>query len=113
MRKKIVASVLLNIFLTGSVLASANYSYQGSQNYSSYSNQYQQQPLQYPVNNTLQGNVVMVPAGSTIKAMLTAPLSSEYSTDYPVLNPRLPYCHRYLLVRLYMDLFSRLVYMGR
>ena len=80
MRKKIVASVLLNIFLTGSVLASANYSYQGTQNYSSYSNQYQQQPLQYPVNNTLQGNVVMVPAGSTIKAMLTAPLSSEYTT---------------------------------
>ena len=80
MRKKVLALLLLNIFLTSSVLASANYSYQGTQNYSPYSSQYQQQPLQYPVNNTLKGNVVMVPAGSTIKAMLTAPLSSEYST---------------------------------
>ena len=80
MNKKLTAIVLaLNICSMNLAIASTNFSYQpmpvnNTQNY-----QYVQQPLQ-PSNNTLQGNVVMVPAGATVKAMLTAPLSSEYTT---------------------------------
>lgn len=48
----------------------SNYSYQQAPNYYP----------QYPQNNTLKGNVVMVPAGTEMKAILTTPLSSEYTT---------------------------------
>ena len=82
MNKHIFVSLLLFSFSAMNMAcASTNYSYQPAQVQSNYNNQYYQQPLQYPHNNTLQGNVVMVPAGATLKAMLTAPLSSEYTTS--------------------------------
>lgn len=48
-------------------------------------NQYYHQPLQ-PKSNVLQGNVVMVPAGATTKAMVTTPLSSQYLTTGQSVN---------------------------
>ena len=79
MNKKIL-TIVCGLFITGSAFAATNYSYQPTQSQGSSYGQYFQQPLQYPNNNTLQGNVVMVPAGATVKAMLTVPLSSEYAT---------------------------------
>ncbi len=80
MKKQIFAIILvLNACSMNFVVANTNYNYQPVQVQQSYNTQYYQQPLQYPQNNTLQGSVVMVPAGATVKAMLTAPLSSQYS----------------------------------
>lgn len=79
MNKQILATILvLNVFTTNLVLAGTNYNYQAVPVQTQ--NQYYQQPLQYPQNNMLQGSVVMVPAGETVKAMLTAPLSSLYTS---------------------------------
>lgn len=81
MKKQILATfIILNIASANMVFANINYNYQPTQIQQGQNNQYYQQPLQYPQNNTLQGNVVMVPAGATVKAMLTAPLSSEYTS---------------------------------
>lgn len=81
MKKYILSSViLLNVLSMNFALAATNFSYQPMQTQSVGDSQYYQQPMQYPQNNTLQGGVVMVPAGATVKAMLTAPLSSEYTT---------------------------------
>ena len=77
--KILVTSLIINLFVVDFVCASTNFSYQPTEQ--TVTNQYYQQPLQYPQNNTLHGNVVMVPAGTTIKAMLTTPLSSEYTTN--------------------------------
>lgn len=76
----LIVALVVNMFMGNIALANTNYNYNPAQAQQSYNTPYYQQPLQYPSNNTLQGNVVMVPAGSTVKAMLTAPLSSEYST---------------------------------
>ena len=59
--------------------ASSNFSYEPTQVQPVYNAQYNQQSMQYS-NGALKGSVVMVPAGSTINAMLTTPLSSEYTT---------------------------------
>ena len=81
MKRRTTALALFISFVSmGYVCASTNYSYQPTQVQPVSNAQYYQQPLQYPKNNTLQGSVVMVPAGATVKAMLTAPLSSEYTT---------------------------------
>ena len=83
MNKKITASMLL-IAMTSMnfVCAATNYSYQQTQ--PAYNTQYNQQPLQYngynARTNTLRGNVIMVPAGTSMRVSLTAPLSSEYTT---------------------------------
>lgn len=61
-------------------LADNNFSYQPTQAQPISNNKYVQQPLQYAKNNTLQGNVTMVPAGTTVNARLIAPLSSAYNT---------------------------------
>lgn len=80
MKNQILSAVLIiNMLSFGAVCASSNFDYSTPQVPSAYNN-YHQQPLQYPHNNTLQGNVVMVPAGTSIKATLTAPLSSQYTT---------------------------------
>lgn len=80
MKKNFLAAILIvNIVSANVAMATTNFSYQSVQQ-QPVSNQYVQQPLQYPQNNTLRGNVVMVPAGATVKATLTAPLSSEYTT---------------------------------
>lgn len=81
MRKKTLALLLAINFVSANIaLASTNYSFEAQQTQPAQNVNYQQRPLQYVNNNPLQGNVVMVPAGSTVKAMLTAPLSSEYTS---------------------------------
>lgn len=78
MYKNILSSILVVslISLNATAFAGANFSYQQPQQ------QYQPNyanggySAQYPQNNTLKGNVIMVPAGVTMKATLTAPLSS-------------------------------------
>ncbi|MBO5738555.1 hypothetical protein J6R97_04365 [bacterium] len=74
----LISALLLNSFIINPIIASVNYNYTPTENFVN-NNVYYQQPLQYPQNNTLQGNVVMVPAGTSINAMLTAPLSSQYN----------------------------------
>lgn len=81
MKKNIFATLLIVNFCTLNIaFAGANYNFEQTQVQPVYNAQYQQQPMQYARNNVLLGNVVMVPAGSTIKATLTAPLSSQYVT---------------------------------
>lgn len=82
MKRRQVFAVVFCLALTSTnfVMATTNYSYQPTLVQPVQNSNYVQQPLQYAQNNVLQGNVVMVPAGSTVKAMLTAPLSSEYTT---------------------------------
>jgi hypothetical protein len=80
MKKQTLALLLaINFISTNIALASTNYSFQAPQIQSVQNVNYQHQPLQYS-RTPLQGNVVMVPAGATVKAMLTAPLSSQYTT---------------------------------
>lgn len=82
MKKQFLALLLIsNIVVGNAVFANTNYNYQPIQVQQTYNNEYYQQPLQYAQNNTLQGNVIMVPAGSMIKAALTAPLSSQYTCE--------------------------------
>ena len=88
MKKNIIVSILIFSFCSANfVLAGTNFDYQPvqTQQYNNY-NQYYQQPLQYQQNKPLQGNIVMVPAGATVKAMLTAPLSSEYTSAGQTVN---------------------------
>lgn len=81
MRRYHIAGILGACLLTvNAVFAAPNYSYQQTQIQPVYNSGYTQQPLQYPKNNTLQGSVVMVPAGANINAVLSTPISSEYST---------------------------------
>lgn len=79
-KKALTVLLLMAVSISDVVFAATNYSYQPSQ--ATMNNSYVQQPLQsvYPQNNTLKGNVVMVPSGVSMKAALTAPLSSEYTT---------------------------------
>lgn len=89
MNKKFVAvMLLLCVSSTNVALSATNFTYQPSQ--STMNNSYVQQPLQYsgvyPQNNTLKGNVVMVPAGTAVKAALTTPISSEYTTTGQAVN---------------------------
>lgn len=80
MKKQILSIILcLNIMSFNIAIAGTNYNYQPVMQQQT-NNQYYQQPLQYTQNNPLKGNIVMVPAGSTVKAMLTTPLSSEYTS---------------------------------
>lgn len=72
-----VVSLLLVSF-TSTVFAGSNFSYQQEQPV--YNNNPTSMPAQYPQGNVLQGNVVMVPAGTPIKASVTAPISSENLT---------------------------------
>ena len=83
MNKRYLAATLLTAFLSlNTVSAASNFSYQQTPAYSSsQNNSMQYQYNGYNANtNTLSGNVIMVPAGTSIKAALTAPLSSEYTT---------------------------------
>ena len=86
MNKNLIALILvLNICTANIVSAASNFSYQSTQPQSN-NGYYNQQPLQYPKNNTLQGNVVMVPAGEAVNVMLTSPLSSAYTTVGQTVN---------------------------
>lgn len=77
MNKYLLTILSLSVLTIGVSSANTNYSFQSpvTQPVSTYI----QQPMQYPVNNTLHGNIVMVPAGVSVKAMLTAPISSAYT----------------------------------
>lgn len=82
MKKNIIAmTLLLNICSVNLSFAATNYSYRPAEYQPQQFGSYYQQPLTYPgQNNTLRGNIVMVPAGITMSAVLTTPISSEYST---------------------------------
>lgn len=75
-----LCAILLAVSLASSnyVIAASNYSFQQTQPV--YNSQYVMQPMQYSSSKPLQGNVVMVPAGTSMPAMLTTPLSSATST---------------------------------
>lgn len=76
-----LCGLLFALSFTTSSFAASNFSYETQQQYQPvYNGSYYQQPLQYAQNNPLQGNIVMVPAGASVKAMVTTPLSSEYTT---------------------------------
>jgi hypothetical protein len=77
---KFLLTATLVVLATGVVNAASNYTYQPTQVQPVQNSNYIQQPLQHPQNNRLQGNIVMVPAGSTVVATLTTHLSSEYTT---------------------------------
>ena len=80
MDKKLLAAIIMvNMFATNAVIAASNYKYEPAKVQPVYNQQAQSQ-AQYPQNNTLKGSVIMVPAGTNVSAMLTAPLSSEYTT---------------------------------
>lgn len=65
MKKMLITGFLICASSMNIVLAAANYSFQ--------------QPTQFPQNSTLKGSVVMVPAGTTLRTILTSPISSEYT----------------------------------
>ena len=78
-RQLFIAILFLGVASVSAVYANTNFSFQAPQVQQIVNQQYIQQPLQ-PVTNVLQGNVVMVPAGASFKAMLTTPISSLYAT---------------------------------
>ena len=79
MNRKIISSVLIINFLAiNSAFAGSNFTYE--QPAQPVNNGIAQPVAQYPQNNTLHGNVIMVPAGETVKVMLTTPISSETAT---------------------------------
>ncbi len=89
--KRLLSSVLVvNIIFSCSAFAGSNYSYESSKTQPVYNSGYTQQPLQYNnyniQNNTLRGSVVMVPAGTSMNAIVTTPLSSAYSTVGQTVN---------------------------
>ena len=77
MNNKLI-STLLSVYMCSMNIcfAASNFSYQPTQTQPVYNSQYVQQPMQYSSSQPLHGNVVMVPAGSSLPAMLTAPISS-------------------------------------
>ena len=80
MKKYILATIIAVCASSSIALANNNYFFQPTQAQPIDNGRYIQQPLQYAKNNTLQGNVTMVPAGTTVNARLIAPLSSAYAT---------------------------------
>ena len=77
MKNKLIATSLILSFCSMNIsLAASNYSFEQIQTQPVYNSNYVQQPMQYSSNEPLRGNVVMVPAGTSMPAMLTAPISS-------------------------------------
>lgn len=66
MKKNLLTVLLICACSANIAFAGNNYAYQ--------------QNTQYPQNNTLKGSVIMVPAGTAIRTVMTSPLSSEYTT---------------------------------
>lgn len=78
--KRCTLAVLILFCASVSVaFADTNFNFQPTQA-QPINNKYIQQPLQYAQNNTLQGNITMVPAGTSINARLVSPLTSQYAT---------------------------------
>ena len=80
MYKNILSVAVVLVLTTMVANAAGNFSYESAQPQPTYNGNYYQQPLQYSQNTPLKGNVVMVPAGEYVRATLTVPLSSEYTT---------------------------------
>lgn len=77
MNNKLIATLLsVSMCSMNICFAASNFSYQSTQTQPVYNSQYVQQPMQYSSSQPLHGNVVMVPAGSSLPAMLIAPISS-------------------------------------
>ena len=77
MNNKLIATLLsVSMCSMNICFAASNFSYQSTQTQPVYNSQYVQQPMQYSSSQPLHGNIVMVPAGSSLPAMLTAPISS-------------------------------------
>jgi len=74
MNNRFIAAMLLALLITPA-FAGSNFSYQQTQVQPAGS--YYQQPLQYSTTQPLQGNVVMVPAGTSIPATFTTGISSS------------------------------------
>lgn len=69
--------ILMSLCIQYAAQAASNYSFEQVQTQPVYNSQYVQQPMQYSTNQPLHGNVIMVPAGTSLPAMLTTPLSSQ------------------------------------
>ena len=77
MKNKILATVMiLSLSSINLAYAAANYSFEQMQPQPVYNSNYVQQPMQYSSSQPLHGNVIMVPAGTSMPAMLTTPISS-------------------------------------
>ena len=75
MNKKFVSALMLvSLCSFNTAFAASNFSFEQPQPQPS--GQYYQQPMHYSTKQPLKGSVVMVPAGSSLPAMLTAPISS-------------------------------------
>ena len=74
-RNKVVSLLLVGLFAVNSVFAGSNYSYTQPVYTPPSTGNYNQ--TLYPQNNTLQGSVIMVPAGTSITTSLTAPIASD------------------------------------
>lgn len=70
MNKSLITVLLVCAGALNIAYGASNYSYQQAPNYYP----------QYPQNNTLKGNVIMVPAGTEMRTVLTSPISSEYTS---------------------------------
>lgn len=75
MQKKISLFLAVSILSVNISFAGANYTYNQATPVSTQKS-YGDNRVQYPVNNTLKGKVVTVPAGQEVSAVTTTPLSS-------------------------------------
>jgi len=75
---KLTAILILSLAFADLAYAKGNFSYQQEPAVYNQTGYNTVQQTQYPQNNVLQGNVVMVPAGTAMKANVTTPLSSAY-----------------------------------
>lgn len=76
--KKLSTLLILSLAFANLAYAKSNFSYQQESAVYNQTGYNAIQQTQYPQNNVLQGNVVMVPAGTAMKANVTTPLSSAY-----------------------------------
>lgn len=83
-KKALSLAVAMSLFSVNIAFAGSNYTYKPAQVQPVY-NSSQPSP-QYAQDNTLKGSVVMVPAGTVVQAVLTTPVSSEYTTVGQTVN---------------------------
>ncbi len=75
-----IAVFVLAFSLINTAYAGTNFSYQQENMRPVHNNSVNMSDAVYPQDNVLRGNVVMVPAGTEVKASLTMPLSSANMT---------------------------------
>ncbi len=76
MQKKISLALLASLLVMNVSFAASNYSYKSGAQAPQYEQNYYSQTTQYPVNNTLKGRVVTVPAGQNISVVTSTGISS-------------------------------------